>query len=705
MDSQKNKIIGHVVGTRKEIIKIQAESTGRTYAIICKYAIVSIIHKYDKIIGYHKLEPNGELSFISKPLVEPPTDEYFIKSLFYCPLQKKGIGNMFCNKVYQFFTDAVFRTFKENKAYIDYGIMGSVKCPIYRNKDKVSYAVVEMICSYAEKLREDASMASIMIHLGISEDNLKTLLVWWYQHYCIRRLYLLGLDSKEIEKCCKCGWEPSTLFYQIIENPYIVEKITAQKAQDLCSLINIAFPQIYILCSAIVRYIDNVCAINGWICCPIVHLNIVDPNIFGCLTDIFSCTIKNSSIYLRYMINIENIICSKVKKLSMVQTDELTLITPMSKSLTSNQARAVSIAMRRGISLVSGSAGTGKTHTISALVSEINAHNKTGIVCSFTGKSVSYLKMVIGQGPTKAMTLHGLIHNWKDYDYIIVDDASIISSEILALLMLKINPAYSKLVLFGDIAQLPPIDPGQPFIQLLQYHAIPKTKLEQNFRTRSEILSSNLAEISKGSNQFNYGHGCILIEGEIKEVMIAVDLMHKSLAPFKVITPYKNIDLINNKITQLILPNEPQITDHWSRTWKKGAIVMVTEYHSDLINGEEGIIADIDVDLGVVTVQFIDRIVDFDINDKRERITTMFIRYAWCVTIHKSLSSQYENVILYLPLGLDSKSLNRNLFYTAVSRAQNALCIVSPNRDIVAKALEIRPIDRVDYLYLSLCQE
>src|SRR5690606_7955180 len=156
------------------------------------------------------------------PVVEPPSSREAIQTSFTIAFGKLRVSKWMLDRVYDFFKQETL----ERIAQIDKSRSTTVaESSIYRNKDMLNAAVMEMISWYSFTFRTQPEIVTPLVNLGLSRDQAQKLLRWWHREQILRRLYLLGLTKKEIKECCERGWvngasvatwenSPSALYYQ-----------------------------------------------------------------------------------------------------------------------------------------------------------------------------------------------------------------------------------------------------------------------------------------------------------------------------------------------------------------------------------------------------------------------------------------------------------------------------------------------------------
>lgn len=378
------------------------------------------------------------------------------------------------------------------------------------------------------------------------------------------------------------------------------------------------------------------------------------------------------------------------------------------------QRQAIYNVFNNNISIVAGSAGTGKSILIANIIRCIkyvySDTMKIGLV-SFTGKAVTRLNTEeIG---ITATTIHRFL-NLKDsdikyevksvpaVDFLIIDESSMTTLILMSTLFncLDIN---TRIVLVGDIHQLEPVGAGAPFLELFNCNNIAKTELHTIYRQKhNSILLNNANAIRRGNyDAIKYSDEFKIIEcKEDKEILDKVTEQIHSLREngYKlddiVILAQNNkvVNEINNMISYSVSKNN-KIQSKLFNTADK-VIQTINNYEKCVFNGEAGKITAIEsfADKYIVKVRF-------DFKDKEviytnEEISQLRLGYA--ITVHKSQGSEYKAVIIVL----DNKNIdkyNNKLLYVADTRAKQKVVIISESENF-KKAVENKGKVRNGYL-------
>lgn len=349
-------------------IKITDRNTQKENNIICPFFCPA--RKDDVIAGVCLLNNDATLIFVLCPMVEPPSTKEAVQNVFIIGMGKLRMSQYMSDLVYDFFKEETFTKLERMKK--DSGKSGVDKgCSdftIFRNRDLLNAAIMETISWYANSFRIDESTAQPLINLGLTKDQAHKLLRSWYRSFCLRRLYLLGLTRKEIRECCERGWagtkgivnSPDALYYQLLENPFIPEKIPLAKAQNIALRYGLTFNQDIIECADLIRFVDGQTVENGWTCYPIYALMKRYPR-FNEISDIlklqFRCSIRYNFFYLRHQAETEDTLVEYLQSVPLPEThaSESTKLTFFPE-----QIRAIEMALNNSVSIITGAAGCGK---------------------------------------------------------------------------------------------------------------------------------------------------------------------------------------------------------------------------------------------------------------------------------------------------------------------------------------------------------
>jgi len=414
---------------------------------------------------------NDKYLFIDEPMIEPVADRQSIESLFDIALKGIYFNERMRTKLYDFFLD---QTHKEADK------VTSITSALYRTRESIDAQVIETINMFAENyiIAQESTITALKNGTPLEEKGIKRLMWWWNKNYLYRRLYMLGVTKREIRESVDRGWSIRDLYYQLLENPYILERINIDTCSKICKRYDRIFPNEVLQCGHLVRDIDEQCSERQWMCMPIYQIikkypmflpSASNDGLLQTLLNIFKCSIKYNCIYLHYQEQIEDILSS------FIINNKIPEMTPSKETmekLNEKQCDALKMALSNSISIITGGPGTGKTTIISNLVDELSRRNISYVISAFTGKAIARLKQVIKR-KSNIMTLNMLVNQINDLqiDYLIIDEFSMVCNSLLAKVLRVIYSDMTrtkiKLVIVGDYDQLPPIEPGNLMGELL----------------------------------------------------------------------------------------------------------------------------------------------------------------------------------------------------------------------------------------------
>ncbi len=385
------------------------------------------------------------------------------------------------------------------------------------------------------------------------------------------------------------------------------------------------------------------------------------------------------------------------------------------------QRKAVAIAGGKGLLILTGGPGTGKTTTIKGIINVFERQNLEIALAAPTGRAAKRMTEVTG---VEAKTIHRLLEvewdeddkptfrrnakNPLDCNALILDELSMVDISVFASL-LDALPLGCRLVLVGDSDQLPPVGAGNVLHDLIISDVLPVVELTAVKRQAlSSKIITNAHKIVKGeipdlkNDGTDFFHmersSAARVAETVTELCVSRLKNAYSLDPFadiQVICPSKKGEAgtlsLNRLLQEALNPKEDKKSEiiAQNRIFRSGDKVMQVknnyniEWESDtekglgIFNGDIGIIKNIDIKNGTVTVDFDGRTAEL----APEHLSDLELAYA--VTVHKSQGSEFNAVIIPV-FGTPPKLAYRNLLYTAVTRAKNLLITVGSSSLIAA---------------------
>jgi exodeoxyribonuclease V alpha subunit len=373
--------------------------------------------------------------------------------------------------------------------------------------------------------------------------------------------------------------------------------------------------------------------------------------------------------------------------------------------LAAQQTEAVGQALRRKVLVITGGPGTGKTTIIRAVTRLYERRNAEVLLAAPTGRAAKRLSQAAGR---PAKTIHRLLeynpilgrfqrHGDRPLlgDLVIIDEASMIDMLLMDHL-LKAIPLSAGLILVGDVDQLPSVGPGQVLKDIIASAAIPAVALDHIFRqARGSGIVVNAHRINAGRMPLpGEEHAERLgdfyfIEQEAPEKIAETILTlvtrripaRFGLDPIddiQVLTPMHRGEVgaenLNRRLQALLNPQELFVGAGERRLFLKDKVMQIrNNYDKEVFNGDLGRIHAIDSERRTVTVRFDEREVTYEFGELDEIVP------AYAVSVHKAQGSEYPAVVI--PVAMQHYVLlQRNLIYTAVTRARRLTVLVGSKR-------------------------
>jgi len=389
--------------------------------------------------------------------------------------------------------------------------------------------------------------------------------------------------------------------------------------------------------------------------------------------------------------------------------------------LNDDQQRGILACLQHKITIITGGPGTGKTTLIKTLLTILDEHKQTYKLAAPTGRAAKRMQEGTGR---YAQTIHRLLEfdvssmqftrneqNALDAHFLIIDEASMLDI-FLAHAILKATSLHTHLVFIGDIHQLPSVGPGNFLHDLRASAIIPCTTLSTIFRqAQNSLIVMNAHNINSGvfpvHSLPNTKKDFIYIKEENPDAITThlSHIIHKGLPAFGlrpadmiVLAPMNRGNAGTQKINydmQQLLNSDPEkkYTMHAGILFREGDRVMQTRnnYDKHVYNGDIGIIHTINTIDTIVTVQYPDKIVDYEFSELDELVL------AYAISIHKSQGSEYPAVVI--PLFMQHFTLlQRNVLYTAVTRAKKVCILIGQPKAIAVSIRTNKGLTRTTFL-------
>lgn len=387
--------------------------------------------------------------------------------------------------------------------------------------------------------------------------------------------------------------------------------------------------------------------------------------------------------------------------------------------LDEHQVTAVKEAVRNGLLVITGGPGTGKTTTINTIIRYFEGEGLDIFLAAPTGRAAKRMSETTG---FEARTIHRMLelsggvegtagferneNNPLETDVIIVDEMSMVDITIMNSLLKAVVPG-TRLILVGDINQLPSVGPGSVLRDIIDSHACNVVKLTKIFRqaATSDIIV-NAHKINRGEEVVldNKSMDFFFLKRYDADVIINVvlQLVKQKLPKFVDATPYDiqvltpmrkgllGVERLNGILQKYLNPpmSGKAEKEYGDTLFREGDKVMQTRNNYQLeweirtkyglsvdkgtgiFNGDMGIVREINDFSETMTIEFDEgRMVEYPYKLLDE------LELAYAITIHKSQGSEYPAVVIPLLKG-PAMLLNRNLIYTAVTRARKCVTLV-----------------------------
>ena len=389
--------------------------------------------------------------------------------------------------------------------------------------------------------------------------------------------------------------------------------------------------------------------------------------------------------------------------------------------LAEGQRKAVELALRERVLIITGGPGVGKTTILRSVLMILRAKKVAPILCAPTGRAAKRMSETTG---LEASTIHRLLefkgqsgkfahdeNNPVEGDLFIVDEASMIDIQLMSS-FLRALPKNAHLILVGDVDQLPSVGPGSVLSDMIQSNELPVARLNEIFRQSSESRIITAAhEINEGilpielskSARNNPNSDFFFISSDepdktaetianIVSLRIPEKLGLDPVNDIQVITPMHRGSLgtqaLNRKLQDSLNPASESTfeIERFGARYRVGDKVIQTRnnYEKETLNGDIGKVIEISTDPGKVIIQFSgQRTVSYEPGELDE------ISPGFAITVHKSQGSEFPCVVI--PVSTQHfLLLQRNLLYTAITRGSQVVVLVGQKK---AAAMAVKNID------------
>ena len=441
----------------------------------------------------------------------------------------------------------------------------------------------------------------------------------------------------------------------------------------------------------------------------------------------------NTQIYSRAFFRMEESIAGMLRELNVTyKADEADLqkvIRRIEKDeeieLDELQKNAVISAAKKGFFILTGGPGTGKTTTITTMIRMFEEEGLNIFLGAPTGRAAKRMSEATGY---EARTIHRMLEvsgrlgddddvasfarfdrneeNPLECDVIIIDEMSMVDVSLMYSLLKAISPG-TRLILVGDVNQLPSVGPGNVLKDILTSDKFESVKLEKIFRQAQESdIVMNAHKIHQGQHVLldNKSKDFFFLKRDDADTIISVMLtlvkekmpkyVDAGISEIQVLTPTRKgllgVERLNSILQRYLNPESPdkkewkgdtrvfregdkvmQIRNNYQLEWEvTGNYNITIEKGLGVFNGDVGIIKDINEWGKTVTVEF----------EEGRKVVYPFasldeLELAYAITVHKSQGSEYPAVVMPIVDG-PKMLMNRNILYTAITRAKKCVTMV-----------------------------
>jgi exodeoxyribonuclease V alpha subunit len=400
-----------------------------------------------------------------------------------------------------------------------------------------------------------------------------------------------------------------------------------------------------------------------------------------------------------------------------------------SVSLTEQQQSAVKAALTSKVSILTGGPGTGKTTTLQMVIAALEKERYSFSLASPTGRAAKRLQEATEHD---AYTIHRLLgyspsegfhfdeDNPMDIEFLIVDEASMIDLILFHHLLKALKPE-THLMLVGDVDQLPSVGAGNVLRDVIESNVAYVTRLDTIFRQSEDShIVVNAHRINRGEPPYmdNSSKDFFFFSADDaqKAADLVVDIVINRLprkfkeagkpldplADIQVIAPmYRGAAGVHvlNEMLQKALNGDRRVMEQklGGRLFRVGDKVMQTKnnYEKNVFNGDIGRITGIDDDDNRIEVAIDGYYIDYDYTEAEELI------HAYCISTHRSQGSEYPVVVMPL-LTQHYMMLQRNLLYTAITRAKQMVVVVGDRKAVYMAVSNNKVADRYSGLLRRL---
>ena len=408
------------------------------------------------------------------------------------------------------------------------------------------------------------------------------------------------------------------------------------------------------------------------------------------------------------------------------------------------QRHAIVTAVEKGVLILTGGPGTGKTTTVNGILSLFERDGLSVVLCAPTGRAAQRMSEITGK---EAKTIHrlleaergsgGRMHFGKDErspldaDVVIVDELSMVDIVLFSALLSAL-PLGCRLIMVGDADQLPPVGAGNVLHDLIESELLPVVRLDEVFRqAMKSLIVTNAHRIVKGEMPELTAVDNDFFHMERQNAYVTVkDIVslyrdrlpraygYNPVQDIEILCPSKKGDAgtvnLNRLLQEAVNPAAKgkseiklqtktfregdkvmQVKNNYNIPWTRNLHAGRTVDGEGIFNGDTGIILEINRGSGILKIDFDGRITTYSASNLSE------LELAYAMTVHKSQGSEFQAVIMPV-IDVPPKLCYRNLFYTAVTRARSKMITIGSRNQILQMVSNDRKIKRYSALKFFL---
>lgn len=631
------------------------------------------IDEGDVIYGNAIEKRDGMFEFETKPFVQVPISEDAIKICFIKALRGSGFGGVSADSLYkkleqcsiklgytqEFSKKEILKIIHPDKLKInnfseeEFSIL--TECTrIIIEETKTSKEILDFLKSKINQhswdilvkklnIQEDSNSVSVISYLSnvsykyyltknqiiidglvaetcLKHKQIENLLIWWHKSRALRRLYLFGLNNKEIQSCKKTIDE---IYNICVDNPFILPAVPIEKAHDILRSMGKSAEHDDVTCGKIVRFIYERLNNNAWPCTPFWLLRKSFVNFDSYkekLEKEYEIYFENNYAYLDYPHIVEEYVLDYINKLIIdnakeynrlrtkeLESPDIETNTYLCDTLTDEQKHVINSCIEHKISIINAGAGCGKSICLREIVHNLEIRKIPWHATSFTGKACSRINQIFrkkGQAITMDRTIACGCNNFR---YLLIDEASMPTIELFYRFIKKFKHPC-RIIFFGDVNQLPPIGWGALMVELIHSGRIPVYNLTENFRilnstsvclkNANKLIDPERLKMIKMGHPvlpvvFEPGDGFDIINNDnvenVREIVNALFENDIDLKDIGIISPWNEpLPELNIMVQKIYL--ERCINKY--KLWNVGDRIMYLKNNYDvgIMNGDEGVI-------------------------------------------------------------------------------------------------------------------